>query len=138
MSDFDVDFETTDSFDVDFESSSFEVDFESQEFEVDFNVGIAGNDGDHVRLIYLYQASVSMPSAPTNGFDADTGVRAADGDWVIDAPTPSGNQVLWLAIVQIVQSQGSGTWSLGSNTWDVIRLGGAGSGGGGGISLTTI
>ena len=85
--------------------------------------GTNGTNGDIFKTIYLYDASVTQPSAIsiTSGFTPSTGNASSTGTWTTTVPSIGSGQVLWLASMVVKQTAGTGNYAGQSPGWVRIQ-----------------
>ena len=85
--------------------------------------GTNGTNGDIFKTIYLYDASVTQPSAIsiTSGFTPSTGNASSTGTWTTTVPSISSGQVLWIASMVVKQTAGTGNYVGQGSGWVRIQ-----------------
>ena len=78
----------------------------SSEFSTPQVTGIAGEDGDVTRTLFLYDASVNQPASIANnaGFNSTTGNASNTGTWTTTVPSIPSGQGLWIASATVTRT----------------------------------
>lgn len=105
-------------------STSTTVSIPASEFSTPQVTGIAGEDGDVTRTLFLYDASVNQPASIANnaGFNSTTGNASNTGTWTTTVPSIPSGQGLWIASATVTKTNNAGSFVGGG--WSIYRASG--------------
>lgn len=100
------------------------VSIPASEFSTPQVTGIAGEDGDVTRTLFLYDASVNQPASIANnaGFNSTTGNASNTGTWTTTVPSIPSGQGLWIASATVTKTNNAGSFVGGG--WSIYRASG--------------